>query len=156
MLNKLIFYQPKEYPNKPIIILEKMIIPLGEYTYCKMIEEKITEYLNTIQIEITLFLLEIEKKEKELYREANEFAWIIDKEVILSEMNNPIVLDGKERHILLNSYELFEPLYKRQLEDIYGFLKTNYSIDEYFRKKLEYQNLAGKFKNKEKEQCKKI
>ena len=156
MLNKCIFCQPKEYPNKPIVMLEKMTIPLGDYSYCKSIELKIVEYLQSIQLEITLFLLEIEKKEKELYREPDEFAWTTSNNIILNQINNPIVLDGKDKDILLNSYDLFEPLYQRQLEDIYNFLKTNYSIDDYFRKKLEYERLNNKLKSKHKEDCKKI
>ena len=82
MLNKCIFYQPKEYPNKPIVMLEEMTIPLGDYSYCKNLEIKIVEYLQIIQLEITLFLLEIEKKEKELYREPDEFAWTISNKII--------------------------------------------------------------------------
>lgn len=156
MLNKCIFYQPKEYPNKPIVMLEEMTIPLGDYSYCKNLEIKIVEYLQIIQLEITLFLLEIEKKEKELYREPDEFAWTISNKIILNQINNPILLDGKDKDILLNSYDLFEPLYQRQLEDIYNFLKTNYSIDDYFRKKLEYEKLNNKLKSKHKEDCKKI
>lgn len=158
MLHKLIFYQPTDYPQKPIVMVEEMIIPLGNYLYCKKIEEKINEYLSHIHLEITIFLLEIEKIEYELYRQENEFAWIINKEINLNKMNNPIILHGIEKNNFLNSYELFEPFYKIQLENIYSFLKTNYCIDDYFRKKYEYENLKNKLveKNIDKSDIKKI
>lgn len=156
MLNKVIFYQPQEYPEKEVILLENMIIPSGDYIYCQKIEEKINEYIETIQLEITLFILEIEKNPKELYREPDEFAWILDRSFKITEMNNAIILDGKNKNILLNSYDLFEPIYKQQLENIYHFLKTNYDIDEYFRKKKQYHNLKQKFDYKNKEVIKKI
>lgn len=156
MLKKVIYYRPEEYPKKEIILLENMQIPAGDYSICHIIENKINEYLESISVDINLFILEIEKSKKELYRESDEFAWIINNEFKISEMNNPIVLDGKEKNVLLNSYELFEPIYKIQLENIYNFLKSNYDIDEYFRKKYNYQKLKNKFKYKEKESCKKI
>lgn len=156
MLNKVIFYQPQEYPEKEIILLENMILPSGEYIYCKKIEEKINEYIETIQLEITLFILEIEKNPKELYREPDEFAWMLEKNFKITEMNNTIILDGKDKNRLLNSYDLFEPIYKQQLENIYHFLKTNYGIDEYFRKKKQYHDLKEKFNFKNKELIKKI
>lgn len=156
MLNKVIFYQPQEYPEKEVVLLENMIMPSGEYFYCKKIEEKINEYIENIQLEITLFILEIEKNPKELYREPDEFAWILDRNFKINEMNNAIILDGKNKNILLNSYNLFEPIYKQQLENIYHFLKTNYAIDEYFRKKKQYHDLKQKFDYKNKEVIKKI
>jgi len=156
MLNKVIFYQPEEYPEKEVILLENMIIPSGDYTYCQKIEEKINEYIDTIQLEITLFILEIEKNKKELYRSPDECAWMLDTEFKITEMNNTIILEGKNKEILLNSYILFEPIYKIQLENIYHFLKTNYKIDEYFRKKKQYNDLKQKFNCKEKEAIKKI
>lgn len=156
MLNKVIFYQPQEYPEKEVILLENMIIPSGDYTYCQKIENKINEYIESIQLEVTLFILEIEKNKKELYREPDECAWILNKEFDITEMNNTVILEGKNKNILLNSYHLFEPIYKLQLENIYHYLKTNYEIDNYFNKKKQYNDLKQKFDCKAKESIKKI
>ena len=158
MLNKLIFYQTKDYPNTPIVMMEEMKIPVGDYFKCKPIEQKINEYLNHINLEITIFLLEIEKLEYELFRQELEFAWTLTKEISLSEMNNTIILDKIDKNIFINSYILFEPLYKCQLENIYNFLKQNYSIDRYFRKKYDYELLQKKLlkKDNNKKDLKKI
>lgn len=153
MLSKYILYQRKEFPNKKVIILEKMIMPLGDYSYCLVLEKKINEYLVSIHLKIAIFILEIEKKEEELYRQNDEFAWIVnDSYIDLKKMNNSIILENNNKKVLLSSYELFEPIYKLQLENIYSFLKTNYHIDEYFRKKYEYENLKNKLKTKNKEE----
>lgn len=155
MLNKVIFYQPETYPEQPVIFLEKMHLPSGEYRYCQKIEDKINEYLESINLDIMLFILQIEKKPQELYREADEFAWLLHNSFNITQMRDTILLEY-DKNIILNSYELFEPLYKLQLENIYHFLKTNYRIDEYFRKKYDYQQLQKKYHSNAKVTVKKI
>lgn len=155
MLNKVIFYQPENYPENPVIFLEKMQIPSGQYMYCQKIENKINEYIDSIGLDITLFILEIEKKQKELYRESDEFAWLLHNTFNITQMRDNILLE-KSKEIILNNYELFEPLYRQQLENIYHFLKTNYRIDEYFKKKNDYQALKNKYNITNKNTVKKI
>lgn len=156
MLKKLIFYKKKEYPEKEIILLGDMKIPSGSYFECKKLEKQINEYLESIQLEIIFLILEIEKNNKELFKEPDEIAWILGENFKLTEMNNTIILEGKSKEMILNSYDLFEPIYKLQLENIYHFLKTNYNIDEFLRKKKQYNDLKKRFNIKGKENLKKI
>lgn len=156
MLNKIIFYQPEKYPEQPVIFLEEMHIPLGDYTYCQNLENKINEYSDSIGLVINLFILKIEKNIQELYREPDEIAWSINKEFDITEMNNTIILEHCDKDTLLKSYALFEPLFRLQLENIYHFLKTNYRINEYFTKKCQYELLRNKYTITKKDNIKKI
>lgn len=133
-----------------------MKIPSGSYFECKKLEKQINEYLESIQLEIIFLILEIEKNNKELFKEPDEIAWILGENFKLTEMNNTIILEGKSKEMILNSYDLFEPIYKLQLENIYHFLKTNYNIDEFLRKKKQYNDLKKRFNIKGKENLKKI
>ena len=122
----------------------------------KFLEDKINEYLISISLDITLILLDLEKKEEELYRQPSEFCWIVGSDFNKFESNNVIVLDNyKMGDILLNT-EIIIDYYKTQLENIYNFLKENYKINEYFDKKYQYEKLKLKLKEKTNEKINKI
>jgi hypothetical protein len=156
MLKYHVFSEPKEYPQKPVIFISEFEKPGGDNFSYVFLENKINEYLQSISLDITLILLNLEKKEEELYRQPVEFSWIIDSDFNKMKSNNVIVLDNHILKNILENTNIIHDYYKIQLENIYNYLKDNFHINEYFEKKHQYEKLMLKLNNKSTEKKSKI
>lgn len=148
MLKYYHFLEPKTYPAHNVIFMSEFEKPGKKDFVYKFLENKINEYLSSISLDITLVLLQLEKKENELYRQPSEFSWILGTEMNKMKNFNVIVLDNYNIKSILQEPDIIIDYYKIQLENIYNYLKENFYINEYFEKKHQYEKLMLKLNNK--------
>lgn len=148
MLKYYHFLEPKTYPSNNVIFISEFEKPGKKDFVYNFLENKINEYLLSISLDITLVLLQLEKKENELYRQPSEFSWILGTEMNKMRNFNVIVLDNYNIKSILQDPDIIIDYYKIQLENIYNYLKENFYINEYFEKKHQYEKLMLKLNNK--------